>query len=153
MYNNKQTSYPPPHPNTQGARQIFTIITNRLDDLVGSWSFIFWQHLRSYHDMYQLVREHTHGDFIVVPLGNHDPICHSIMYYSDTEPTSPCLILLLPGVRLGSDKYQLCKSLAWPRWDSNSPTNSDTTNLCMRHRGPCAILPQSYALFGIHYHV
>ena len=32
-------------------------------------------------------------------------------HYPDTVLTSPCPILLMPSTRLGSDKYQFCKSL------------------------------------------
>ena len=32
-------------------------------------------------------------------------------HYPNTEPTSPCPILIMPSVQLGSDKYQL-----WSHW-------------------------------------
>ena len=35
--------------------------------LVSCWSFVSWQHGRSYQDWYQLVTVHIHGDFIVLP--------------------------------------------------------------------------------------
>ena len=37
------------------------------DEIDGYWSFMFWQHLRSYQDRYCLVTVHTYGDFIVLP--------------------------------------------------------------------------------------
>ena len=55
---------------------------------------------------YRLVTGHTHGDFIAIghqaagtaiPLSQND--------YLDTEPTSPCHLLIMLSTRLGSDKY------------------------------------------------
>ena len=34
-------------------------------------------------------------------------------HYPDTEPTIPCLILIMPSTWLGSDKYQFYTSLVW----------------------------------------
>ena len=34
-------------------------------------------------------------------------------HYPVTEPTSPCPILIMPSTKLGSNKYQLYKSLVW----------------------------------------
>ena len=33
------------------------------------------------------------------------------LQYTDTELTIPCPILVMPIARLGSDKYQFCKSM------------------------------------------
>ena len=75
-----------------------------------------WQHLKSYHDEYWLVTEHTHGDFCnAAPLGDQ---ATSIMiwyptqsYYPDSEPTNSCCILIMPNAWLGSDTYQF--GLIW----------------------------------------
>ena len=48
---------------------------------------------------------HTHGGFIVLPHRNPQTD------YSDTLLTSPYSILLMLSTKLGSDKYQLDKSL------------------------------------------
>ena len=45
-------------------------------------------------------------------------------HYPDTEPTSPCPILIMSSTRLGSDKYQF-KSLVWLDQVSN-PQASDS---------------------------
>ena len=58
-------------------------------------------------------------------------------HYPDTEPTSPCPILLMPSARLGSDTYQFDKSLVWLDREANSrspacalhSTNSATSRL------------------------
>ena len=34
-------------------------------------------------------------------------------HYPDTEPNSPCSILIMPNTWLGSDKYEFDKSLIW----------------------------------------
>ena len=57
------------------------------------------------------------------PLGNqavstHDLISHW-SYYPNTEPTSPCSILIIARTWLGSGKYQFCKSLVWLNEGSN----------------------------------
>ena len=43
-------------------------------------------------------------------------------YFSDTELTSPCPILVMPSARLDNNMCQFCKSLIWLDWDSNSQT-------------------------------
>ena len=40
-------------------------------------------------------------------------------HYPNTEPNSPCPILIIPSTWLGSDKYQFYKSLVWLNQDSN----------------------------------
>ena len=40
-------------------------------------------------------------------------------HYPNTEPTSPCHILIMPSSWLGSDKYQFDKSLVWLDHGSN----------------------------------
>ena len=77
------------------------------------------------------------GDFIVLPNWKiRPPVTQS--HYPDTKLTSPHSILLMPSARLGSDKYQFCKSLLWLDQESNrlltghtgslSSTNSATTS-------------------------
>ena len=53
-------------------------------------------------------------------------------YYPDTEPASPCPILLMPSNWLWSNKYQFYKLLLWLNWDSNSrsPTHEAGSDLC-----------------------
>ena len=41
-------------------------------------------------------------------------------HYPDTEPTSPCPILIMWGTRLGNDKYHFCISLVWVDKQLNS---------------------------------
>ena len=65
-------------------------------------------------------------------------------HYPDTEPTSPCPILIMPSTWLGSDKYQFYKSLIWLDHGFN-PTIFQT-------RGPCstdsATMPDN--LYSVH---
>ena len=37
-------------------------------------------------------------------------------HYPDTEPTSPCFILIMPSTRLGSDKYTFLSHWFWVAW-------------------------------------
>ena len=95
------------------------------------WSFTFWHHLRSYQAGYWLVTVDTHGDFIVLPYWKtrlsepwrlysatllEDQAVSTMLwyptqsYFTDTEPASPCPILIMPSSWLGSDKYQFNKS-------------------------------------------
>ena len=46
--------------------------------------------------------------------------CTTQSHYPDTEPTSPCPILLMLSANLGSDKYQFYKSLVWIDHEPNS---------------------------------
>lgn len=54
--------------------------------------------------------------------------CPTLSYYPDTglicpcpiNVIGPCLFLLMPTARLGSDKYEFYNSLTWLMWDSNS---------------------------------
>ena len=49
----------------------------------------------------------VHGDFILLPQATGTVNCYlTQLHYPDTEPTSPCPILIMPSARLGSDKYQ-----------------------------------------------
>ena len=50
-------------------------------------------------------------------------------HYPDIEQTSPCLILLMLNMCLGSDKYQFDKSLVWVDREPNSwaPTREACT--------------------------
>ena len=72
------------------------------------------QHLRSYQNGYRPVTVRIHGDFYsAAPLGDQAPItmiCYPTQsHYSDTEPTSPCPIIIMPSTWLGSDKFQFYK--------------------------------------------
>ena len=71
----------------------------------------------------RFVTVRIHGDFkVVAPLG--DQAASTITWfpiqshYPDAEITIH--ILVMSSARLGSDKYQFCKSLVWLDWDSNS---------------------------------
>ena len=67
--------------------------------LVDGWGFTSLQNLRLYQHDHQLVTVHTHGDFIVLPLGNQAAgtmtryLTQS--HYADTELTDPFPILLI----------------------------------------------------------
>ena len=57
-------------------------------------------------------------DLIVLPHWENQAISTITWYptqphYPDTELTSPCPILIIPGTWLGSNKYQFYKSLVW----------------------------------------
>ena len=58
-------------------------------------------------DGYQLVTVHTHGNFIELPHWNTMTCYPTPSHYPDTEPPSPCPILILLSARLWSDKHQL----------------------------------------------
>ena len=81
--------------------------------------FASQQHLRPYQDWYPLARVHTHDHWLysAAPLGNqanNTMIWYpSQSHYPDTEPTSPCPILIMLSTWLGSYKYQFYKSLVW----------------------------------------
>ena len=89
-------------------------------DILDSYCCCFTsqQHLMSYQIGYRLVRVCIYGKFYnAVPLENQ---AMSTMtwyptqsYYPDPEPTSPCLILIMPSTWLESHKYKLYKSLVW----------------------------------------
>ena len=81
--------------------------------LVGCWSFISWQYLRSYQDRYRHVTVHNHGDFVNCSAALLADQATSTMteyptqlHYPDSEPTSPCPVLVMSSARLGSNKYQ-----------------------------------------------
>ena len=40
-------------------------------------------------------------------------------HYAGIGLTSPCPLLIMPSVRIGSDNYQFCVSLVWLEWESN----------------------------------
>ena len=69
---------------------------------------------------------HSQQFYSLAPLGNQ---AEGTMiqfptqpHYPDTELTSPCPILLLLSTKLGSDKYQVYKSLVWLDQEPNSGT-------------------------------
>ena len=99
------------HPYMEGGEEYLLVSCWMLgrETLVGCWSFTFWQHRRSYQDRYQLVAVCTHGNFTVLPSWKTRPPVGPMTqsYYPDTEPTSPCPILIMLSVRLGGYKYQL----------------------------------------------
>ena len=81
------------------------------------------QHLRSYQEGYRIVTVRIHGCFYsAAPLGYRTTSTvigyPTESHYSDTELTTLCLILIMPITWLGSDKYQLYKSLVWLDWGS-----------------------------------
>ena len=85
-----------------------------------------WQHLRTYQDMCTLDSVHWWWLYGAAPLEDHSA---SIMtwyptqsHYPDTEPTSPCPILIIPSTRRGSNMYTFWKSVIWLDWESNSRT-------------------------------
>ena len=67
---------------------------------------------------------HSWRLYSAVPLGNQTmgimTRFRTQSHYPDTEPTSPCPILLTLTARLDSDTYQFYKSLLWLGCDSNS---------------------------------
>ena len=65
---------------------------------------------------------------------------HTQTHYPGTELTSPCPLLITMRTRLGSDKYQIYKSLVWLEWEPNSwsPTHG-THALLTRSPGNCGI--------------
>ena len=90
------------------------------------------------------VTMHTYGDFIVL---SHWDIrstgtmtCYPTPYhYPDTEPITPCRILIMPNARLGSDKYEF--SSHW--FDS---TRAKTCRVVIRTRK--VQIPQSSSMGG-----
>ena len=117
---------------------------------VGGW-FTSWQHLRSYQDLWQctviamlyIIRAasqedqayKTHHDLMTYPTESH---------YHDTELTSPGHILLMLSARLGSDKYQFCKSLVRLDQESNSQPSAREA-IALPIRPPCRRLLYPYA--------
>ena len=63
-------------------------------------------------------------------------------YYPDTELTRHYLILLMQSARLGSDKYQLFKSLPLTRAGTELPTSRALTHNARTQpiRPPCPVL-------------
>ena len=61
---------------------------------------------RSYPEGYRLVTVHIHGDSLGQQATTLWTCYTNQSHYTDTEPTSPCLILIRPSARLGSDKCQ-----------------------------------------------
>ena len=66
---------------------------------------------------------------------HHDLTPHSVTL-SCPGLTSRCSILLMPGSRLGSDKYQFYKSLVWLDWKpiscTEGPCSTDFATVSMR---------------------
>ena len=91
-------------------------INPRNDLFIGSLTF--WQHQRSCEDRYWLVTVRTHVSFTITVLSN-DPISHSVtIFWHRANEFLPYLAMLC--ARLGSKKYQFCKSLVWCDWESNA---------------------------------
>ena len=87
-----------------------------------------WGHIRTGTDLWHY------------PIGKSGSWQHiSSVTLSDTELTSPCLILLVLNARLGSDKHQFYKSLVWLDWEPNfqSPTHETCT---LPIRPQCAVI-------------
>ena len=96
---------------------------------VGWWSFKTWQHLRSYKNRYSIsdsVRSWWLYNYSATNLGNQAATASTMTqyptqsHYPDIELTSLCPILLMLSIKLGSDRYQLCKSLVLLDWEFNS---------------------------------
>ena len=73
--------------------------------------FTSWQHPRSYQDGYRLVGSAHSWRLYSAVSQEHQTTSTMTCYptqspYPDTEPTSPCPILIMTSIRLGSDKYQ-----------------------------------------------
>ena len=86
------------------------------DPGAGGWVSLFvWccfmssQHLRSYQNSYQLGTAHTQGLFAFVT--NTMTWYPTQSHYPDSEPTSRCLILIMPIAQQGNDQYQF-----WSHW-------------------------------------
>ena len=80
--------------------------------LVGCWSFTSWQRLESYHDGFWFVMVHTHGEFIVLTNWEIIIIWYPTQsHYPVTEPTSPCLTLIMLSAWLGSDTHTFLSNL------------------------------------------
>ena len=66
---------------------------------------------------YWLVTAHSWWLYSAAPLGNQANNTmtwyHTQSHYLDTEPTSPCPILIMPSTLLGSNKHQFYKLLLW----------------------------------------
>ena len=82
----------------------------------------------------------THGDFIVLPNWKSRMLVKPDIPQSHHPASmliSPCPILFVPGVRLGSNKYQFCK-LSLTGSDSNSKREVCTVPILLRlvgHKG------------------
>ena len=70
------------------------------------WSFTSWQRLMSYQDKFRLETECTRGYSLVdVQAGSTMILYPTQSPYPDTEPTSPCAILKMSSISLGTGKY------------------------------------------------
>ena len=118
--------------HTQGIHGFEGVVTSTYDFeghktmlYVGCWNFAFWQHLGSYQGSYWFVTVCTYFEFIVLYLWEIRWSVSWFWYpthshYPDTELTSPSLVLVMLGAKLGSDNYQFCKSLASCDQESNT---------------------------------
>ena len=93
--------------NISGNIRMGTDLLLRL--LSKDWNVMSLQHLRWCQGRYQFVTVYTDGDFIVLPHWEIKPPAPRPdilikLHYSDTEPTSPCPILMMLSACLGSDK-------------------------------------------------
>ena len=99
----------------EGRWSTHSAIPSFWDDVCLLWSY-FLATSKVISGMHQLVLLHTHGDFInAAPLGDQATGTMTRLpiqwHYSDTELSSPCFILVMSSIKLGSEKYQFCKSL------------------------------------------
>ena len=87
-----------------------------------------------------------HGALIVLPhWDTMSPIPWPdipLGHYPDTEPTSPCSILVMPSTKLSHSNYQFYKSLLWLCWDSNSWPSAREG--CAQHTGPVTVLTLAF---------
>ena len=76
---------------------------------VGCWSFMSWQHLRSYHGRHRFIAMHSHGDFIVLPhCEARLPAPWSDIPLIHINPTSLCPIIIMR-----KSKVSISKSFVW----------------------------------------
>ena len=88
---------------------------------------------------------HSGWLYIAAPLGDQAAITVTRFptqsNYPDTELARPCHILVMPNTRLGSDKYQLCKSMVCLNHDSISwPSAGETYALPIRSPRPSPVI-------------
>ena len=73
---------------------------------------------------------YTHSNLIVLPEWETRPLIGTMTqfptqsHYPDTERTNHCPLPVMPSTSLSSDIYQLCESLVWLEFDSNSRTST-----------------------------
>ena len=69
------------------------------------WRFTFLQHQRSFQDRQQLVTLHARDNYIALTNWEIRLQYPTQSHYLGVEQTSPCPILVIPSVRLGSNMH------------------------------------------------